>query len=67
MKMKGGDKNMVLKFKQGLDHNQEFLFAKKLSEFLPDNHLAKAVSEIVKLLDFQNIESKYSEIGRAHV
>jgi len=64
MEMKGGDKNMVLKFKQGINQNQEFLFAKKLSEFLPENHLAKAISEIVRLLDFQNIESKYSEIGQ---
>ena len=62
--MKGGDKNMVLKFKQGIDQNQEFLFARKLSEFLPENHLAKTISEIVKLLDFQNIEGKYSEIGQ---
>ena len=55
---------MVLKFKQGINQNQEFLFAKKLSEFLPDNHLAKAISEIVNSLNFDNIQSKYSEIGQ---
>ena len=46
----GGD-NMIIKFKQGLDENQEFLFPKKFSEFLPETHLAKAISEIVEKLD----------------
>ena len=53
-----------MRFKQGIDPNQEFLFPKKPSDFLPDDHLAKAVYEIVKLLDFSKIEAKYSEIGQ---
>src|SRR3989338_895936 len=53
-----------MNFKQGMDPNQEFLFPKKPSEFLPENHLAKAVYEIVKLLDLRKIEVKYSEIGQ---
>ena len=53
-----------MNFKQGIDPNQEFLFPKKPSEFLPENHLAKAVYEIVKLLDLRKIEVKYSEIGQ---
>lgn len=53
-----------MNFKHGIDPNQEFLFPKKPSDFLPDEHLAKAIYEIVKLLDFSKIEVKYSEIGQ---
>lgn len=53
-----------MRFKQGIDPNQEFLFPKKPSEFLPDDHLAKAIHEIVKLLDFSKIEVKYSDVGQ---
>lgn len=53
-----------MKFKRGIDQNQEFLFPKKPSDFLPENHLAKAVYEIVELLSLDKIETKYSEIGQ---
>ncbi|MFH1585883.1 MAG: transposase [archaeon] len=53
-----------MNFKQGIDPNQEFLFPKKPSEFLPENHLAKAIYEIIKLLDLRKIEAKYSAIGQ---
>lgn len=53
-----------MKFKQGVNPNQEFLFPKKPSDFLLDDHLAKAVYEIVYLLNIDNIEAKYSEIGQ---
>lgn len=53
-----------MNFKRGIDPNQEFLFPKKPSDFLPDEHLAKAIYEIVKVLDFSKIESKYSELGQ---
>lgn len=62
--LKGGGNNMKVKFKQGIDHNQEFLFPKKLSEFLPEDHLAKTIKEIVEQLNLSNIEEKYSEIGQ---
>lgn len=62
--LKGGDKNMKIKFKQGIDHNQEFLFPKKLTEFLPEEHLAKTIYEIVNQLNLSNIEEKYSEMGQ---
>jgi len=52
-----------MKFKQGIDANQEFLLPKKPSEFLPENHLAKAVRGIVELLDLTKIEAKYSKTG----
>lgn len=51
-------------FKQGIDPNQEFLFPRKPSDFLPDNHLAKALYEIVDLLDLSRIEAKYSRLGQ---
>jgi len=53
-----------MKFKQGIDANQEFLFPKKPSDFLSDDHLAKTVYEVVNLLDLNNIESKYSVLGQ---
>ena len=53
-----------MKFKQGINSNQEFLFPKKPSDFLSDEHLAKAVYEIVDLLSVDKIESKYSDIGQ---
>src|SRR3989338_168902 len=55
---------MEIKFKQGIDENQEFLFPKKLSEYLPDSHLAKAISEIVEKLNLSSIKSKYSPLGQ---
>lgn len=55
---------MEIKFKQGIDENQEFLFPKKLSEYLPDSHLAKAISEIVEKLNLSSIKRKYSHLGQ---
>lgn len=55
---------MIIKFKQGIDENQEFLFPRKLSEYLPDSHLAKAISEIVEKLDLTTIKMKYSNLGQ---
>jgi len=53
-----------MNFKHGINPNQEFIFPKKPSDFLPDDHLAKAIHEIMKLLDFSKIEVKYSEVGQ---
>jgi len=53
-----------MNFKCGINQNQEFLFPKKPSDFLSDDHLAKAVYEIVDLLSVDKIESKYSKIGQ---
>lgn len=55
---------MIIKFKQGIDENQEFLFPKKFSEFLPEAHLAKAISDIVEKLDLSRIKIKYSNLGQ---
>jgi transposase len=55
---------MEIKFKQGINENQEFLFPRKLSEYLPDSHLAKAINEIVEKLNLTNIKMKYSHLGQ---
>jgi transposase len=55
---------MEIKFKEGIDMNQEFLIPKKFSEFLPDNHLAKVIFEIVDKLNLSVIEKKYSNLGQ---
>jgi transposase len=55
---------MEIKFKKGIDINQEFLLPKKFSEYLPDNHLAKVIKEIVDNLNLSSIEEKYSSLGQ---
>ena len=55
---------MKTKFKQGINSNQEFLIAKKISEFLPENHLAKTIYDIIEGLNLSSIEEKYSEVGQ---
>lgn len=55
---------MKIKFKKGIGINQEFLIPKKYSEYLPDNHLAKVIHEIVDKLNLSVIEKKYSHLGQ---
>lgn len=55
---------MEIKFKQGIDENQEFLIPKKFSEYLPDSHLAKVIHEIVDKLNLSIIKKKYSNLGQ---
>lgn len=55
---------MKIKFKQGVNLNQEFLFPKKVTDYLPDNHLAKTIREIVDRLNLSVIQKKYSDIGQ---
>lgn len=55
---------MKIKFKQGINSNQEFLIAKKFSEFLPEDHMAKTIYEIIEGLNLSNIEEKYSAVGQ---
>lgn len=53
-----------MKFKIGLHKNQEFLFPKKPSEYLPNDHLAHTISEVCSSLNLKCIEDKYSNIGQ---
>jgi transposase len=53
-----------MKFKVGLHQNQEFLFPKKPSEYLPNGHLAHTIYEICSTLNLNSLENKYSNIGQ---
>ncbi len=53
-----------MNFKQGISPNQEALIPKKASDYLPENHLAKIIYDVVDLLNIFPIVSKYSEIGQ---
>lgn len=54
----------MIKFKEGLDRDQELLMPSKISDYLPDGHLAKLVCDICDKLDFSKIIAKYSPIGQ---
>jgi len=53
-----------IKFKQGVKPNQEYIIAKKPEDFLQEDHLAKAIYEVVEHLDLSKIEAKYSDLGQ---
>jgi transposase len=44
--------------------NQNFLLPRSLSEWLPENHLAYFVSEIIDRLDLQKFYARYEGEGR---
>jgi len=46
------------------NQSQQFLLPSSISEFIPEGHLARVVSEIVEELDTSVIEAKYSELGQ---
>jgi len=54
----------MIKFKEGLDRNQELLMPSKINDYLSDSHLAKLVCDICNRLDFRRIRAKYSAIGQ---
>lgn len=54
----------MMKFKEGLDRNQELLMPQKIEDYLEDNHLAKLICSICALLDLSKIESKYDVRGQ---
>ncbi len=53
-----------MKFKTGLDRNQRTFFPEKISDFVPENHLARIIIAIVSKLDLSKIENKSSHIGQ---
>lgn len=53
-----------IKFKTGINKNQEFLFAKKPEDFLAENHSAKTIYEVTNHLNTGRITIKYSPIGQ---
>lgn len=52
------------KFKEGISRKQRMLFPPSIVEYIPKDHLAKLVLEIVQTLDLSKIESDYSEEGQ---
>ena len=43
---------------------QLMLFPNSINEYVPEKHLARAISNIVEEIDTRNIESKYSQLGQ---
>lgn len=53
-----------MKFKEGLDRNQELLIPQKIEDYLEEDHLARLICSICALLDLSKIESKYDVLGQ---
>jgi len=45
------------------DQKQQFLLPFNLEEFVPENHIARVLNDIIDLVDISDIESTYSEEG----
>jgi len=58
MKMKWG----IAVFKK-YDQNQQFLLPLRLDSFVPENHIARILNDIIDAVDITAIESTYSENG----
>lgn len=45
------------------DQKQQFLLPLSLEEFVPENHIARILNDLIDLVDISDIESTYSEEG----
>ncbi len=54
----------IIKFKKGLDRDQELLMPRKIENYLEDNHLVKLICAICVNLDLSKIEAKYKVNGQ---
>jgi transposase len=45
------------------DQNQQFLLLLRLESFVPENHIARILNDIIEVVDITAIESTYSENG----
>lgn len=54
----------MIKFKEGLDRDQELLIPLKIADYIGEDHLARLVCDICENIDFSSIEMKYSHIGQ---
>ncbi len=52
------------KFKSGESRNQMLLFPETISDYIPEDHLARLVLSIVSTLNIDTIISKFSNIGQ---
>ncbi len=53
-----------MKFKKGIPRSQSFLFLKSPEDFLPKNHLAKIVDQIINSIDLDFLDDEYSLEGQ---
>jgi transposase len=53
----------VSKFKP-YDENQMLLLPASVAEYVPEQHLARVIKEVVQRLDLSKIEKKYHELGQ---
>ena len=51
------------KFKPS-NESQLFLLPPSIEDFVPEDHLARVIDEVVETLDTKSIEDKYSELGQ---
>ena len=45
------------------DQKQQFILPLSLEEFVPENHIARVLNDLIDLVDISDIESTYSEEG----
>jgi len=45
------------------DQNQQFLLPLRLDSFVPEDHIARIINDIIEAVDITAIESTYSENG----
>ena len=45
------------------DQNQQFLLPVRLDSFVPEDHIARIINDIIDAVDITAIESTYSENG----
>ena len=56
------DNHMFKKY----DQHQQFIFPLGLQNFVPENHIARLLNDIIETIDITAIESTYSKNGCLH-
>ncbi len=54
----------LINFKQGIHRHQAFLVMKRPEDYLPNDHLARVVDQIIDEVDTSELEAKYSFLGQ---
>ena len=54
----------LINFKQGIHRHQAFLVMKRPEDYLPNDHLARVVDQIIDEVDTSEFEAKYSFLGQ---
>ena len=45
-------------------YDQLFLLPPSVTDFIPEGHLARVINEVVDVIDFSEVEKKYSTLGQ---